>query len=102
MNFINAIKAAAKKCGKHIGRKGWPEDTRPQITEFCPVCENETEFKWDVKADGYNAFCPHCGAKLLLCDSCEHDPDTGEYIGGCDWRDGACKHSDHRLTRPLL
>nr|DAR04711.1 MAG TPA: zinc-ribbon domain protein [Caudoviricetes sp.] len=48
------------------------------VTEVCPNCDAEVELRWDVKRDGYKAFCPHCGARLMLCDECQHR--TG---GGC-------------------
>ena len=46
------------------------------VVEFCSECENENEFRWDVDVDGYKAYCPHCGAVLMLCDECTHRNDT--------------------------
>lgn len=46
------------------------------VVEFCSECENESEFRWDVDVDGYKAYCPHCGAVLMLCDECMHRDDT--------------------------
>lgn len=65
------------------------------VVEVCPHCGTEVEMRWDVKADGYKAFCPYCGMRLMLCDACQH-PD-GEYNGGtCDYCSSTdrCKHND--------
>lgn len=35
------------------------------VTEVCPHCEAEVEMRWNVAADGYKAFCPHCGNRLI-------------------------------------
>lgn len=40
------------------------------ITETCPNCEKEITVNWDVKKDGYKAFCPNCGKTLMLCSAC--------------------------------
>lgn len=45
------------------------------VVEYCGNCENENEFRWDVKAEGYKAYCLHCGAVLMLCDECIHSDD---------------------------
>lgn len=50
------------------------------VSELCPHCENEVTFDWNIAKRGYVAFCPICGNRLLLCDSCVH-----EEIGGCDY-----------------
>ena len=36
------------------------------VTEVCPHCEAEVEMRWNVAADGYKAFCPHCGKRLSV------------------------------------
>lgn len=46
------------------------------VVEYCSECENENEFRWDVRTEGYKAYCPHCGAVLMLCDECIHSDDT--------------------------
>ena len=56
----------------------------PVATEVCPNCDAEVELRWDVKKDGYKAFCPHCGARLMLCDECQHRIGGG-YAGDCDY-----------------
>lgn len=48
------------------------------VTELCLNCENEVSINWDVKKDGYKAFCPRCGSLLMLCTEC---------MLGCDWDD---------------
>ena len=54
------------------------------VTEVCPNCDAEVKLRWDVKKDGYKAFCPHCGARLMLCDECQHRPGGG-CTGDCDY-----------------
>ena len=52
------------------------------VTEWCSNCEYESEIHgWDTARDGFQAFCPHCGRPLMLCDECKHSPD----YQGCDW-----------------
>lgn len=54
------------------------------VTEWCGNCENEVEIHgWDTDRDGFQAFCPHCGKPLMLCDECTHAPDHR----GCNWSD---------------
>jgi len=56
------------------------------VTEWCGNCENEVEIHgWDTDRDGFQAFCPHCGKPLMLCDECNHAPD----YRGCNWSDCA-------------
>lgn len=61
------------------------------VTEYCSECESEITLFWDVDRDGYKAYCPYCGAVLMLCDECSHR--TGEYVYDCDYNDdtGACR-----------
>lgn len=54
---------------------------RYEVTEVCPYCEAEVTMQWNVQQNGYKAFCPHCGNRLMLCDECLHR-DGG---GGCDY-----------------
>jgi len=51
-------------------------EDEPVVVEYCANCECENVFRWDVKEDGYVAFCPHCGALLMLCDECTHAEDN--------------------------
>lgn len=48
------------------------------VTEFCPECNTENTLVWDVEEDGYVAYCPHCGARMMLCDECQHADDAPE------------------------
>lgn len=63
------------------------------VTEFCPNCESEIEMKWDIERDGYKAFCPVCGNRLMLCDECQHAEGNG--CIGCDYDSAtdSCKHN---------
>ena len=54
----------------------------PLVCEFCPECETEIEMRWNVKQDGYQAYCPHCGNRLMLCDECTHADDG---LDNCDY-----------------
>ncbi|MDE7244129.1 MAG: helix-turn-helix transcriptional regulator [Oscillospiraceae bacterium] len=49
------------------------------VTEFCPHCETEIEMRWDTDKQGFKAFCPSCGQRLMLCDECH------QLGGGCDY-----------------
>lgn len=52
------------------------------VTEVCPHCEREVEIRgWNTDTDGYKAFCPYCGGRLMLCDECLHSADCK----GCDY-----------------
>lgn len=56
--------------------------------EYCNVCENEIELRWDINRDGFQAYCPVCGSRLMLCDACNHR--HGEPCDDCDfgiWKD---------------
>lgn len=44
--------------------------TNSAVTEYCSECEREAEFRWHIESDGYKAFCPHCGSRLMLCNMC--------------------------------
>ncbi len=49
------------------------------VTEFCPHCESEVEMHWNTDTQGFKAFCPVCGHRLMLCDECHQ-------LGGpCDY-----------------
>ena len=61
------------------------------VTETCPHCEREVELHgWDTDQDGFKAFCPYCGQRLMLCDECRH-------CGGedCDYNSATdtCRHN---------
>ena len=62
------------------------------VTEVCPHCEAEVEMRWNVAADGYKAFCPHCGNRLMLCDACQHP--EGKCVENCDYNSetDTCRH----------
>ena len=63
------------------------------VTEVCPHCEAEVEMRWNVAADGYKAFCPHCGNRLMLCDACQHP--EGKCVENCDYNSetDTCRHN---------
>lgn len=52
-----------------------------EVCEVCPECGAENIMTWDVETEGYVAYCPHCGSKMMLCDECLHADDAKV----CDW-----------------
>lgn len=66
------------------------------ITEVCPHCNNEITMVWSIIDDGYKAFCPICGERLMLCDACQHG--CPSFV--CDYNSemDTCRHnlSDRR------
>lgn len=65
--------------------------------EYCNVCGNEIELRWDINRDGFQAHCPVCGSRLMLCDACTHR--HGEACNDCDY--GIWKDKEHcRFRRP--
>lgn len=68
-----------------------------QVVELCPSCGNEVKMYWDVREDGYKAYCPYCGERLMLCDECKRSV-TDKYgcaVGVCDYSDknDSCIHN---------
>lgn len=57
---------------------------RPEVTELCTECDSEITLLWDTEKEGYKAYCPTCGAELMLCDACRHADDNPN--GFCDFR----------------
>lgn len=53
------------------------------VVEYCPECETEIAMSWDTEKDGYKAFCPVCGNRLMLCDECMHR--NGEFHSDCNY-----------------
>ena len=64
------------------------------VTEVCNNCMRAIEMVWDVHEDGYKAYCPVCGERLMLCDECRHDS-NGDYTDDCDYDSSTdtCKHN---------
>lgn len=63
--------------------------------EYCNICEREIELRWDINQDGFQAYCPVCGSRLMLCDACTHR--FGEAVSDCDYqlrgKTGTCRFS---------
>ena len=51
-----------------------------EVTEPCANCGSEVTLFWSFD-DGYQAFCPYCGDRLMLCGYC---PDREK---NCTWSD---------------
>lgn len=60
-----------------------------EVCEVCPECGAENVMRWNVEKEGYVAYCPHCGSKMMLCDECIHADKTVI----CDWNplNGCCR-----------
>lgn len=71
---------------------GLQEPNVPIVNEMCPHCMNVVEMVWDVEESGYEAYCPCCGNRLMLCDACLHTDvdDNGKYIDRCDYTNNGC------------
>ena len=54
-----------------------------EIVEWCPHCDTENNFKWDITKDGYVSKCTGCGKPLMLCDECMNADDNTR--NKCDW-----------------
>lgn len=61
-------------------------DRSYEVTEVCPHCESEVTMVWDTDKDGFEAFCPYCGNRLMLCDECQHteNPVACDYCNETD------------------
>lgn len=66
--------------------------------EYCSTCEREIELRWNINEDGFQAICPVCGSRLMLCDACSHRTDEVIVMcGDCDY----CTETDScRFSRP--
>lgn len=53
------------------------------VVEWCAWCENQVIMLWNPEKDGLSAFCPHCGGRMMLCDSCQGDCDYSEKTDTC-------------------
>ena len=60
-----------------------------EVNEWCQNCEGENSIQWNTEKMGYVATCTHCGAKLMLCDECQHEYDKEKHVviwkDDCDW-----------------
>lgn len=71
---LRGVKAAYKKELTQLRRRvALLEDG--YIVEWCQDCDTQITMLWDVKQDGCRACCPHCGAVMMLCDSCQGECD---------------------------
>lgn len=66
------------------------------VTEMCPHCESEIEMRWNTDSQGFKAFCPVCGERLMLCDECRHT----DGMLGCDYDSqlDCCRNNPPRPT----
>ena len=61
--------------------------------ECCCHCGCEIEVRWNIINDGFQAICPVCGNRLMLCDACHHR--YGDYVDDCDYdsKTDRCRYS---------
>ena len=74
---FNAIRECRFSSGACLNISG-------SVTEYCSNCENEVTMNWDVNKQGYQAFCPVCGKRLMLCSECL-DAEDNTARGMCDY-----------------
>ena len=63
-------------------------DESSEVTEMCPSCGHEVTIIWDTERDGYKAYCPVCGERLMLCSACHDDDFACDYskdTDSCRW-----------------
>ena len=58
------------KCNDYLPEK---EGKAKEFVEWCPYCEEETEFNYEDMDDKFNITCKsrHCRESLLACDFCK-------------------------------
>ena len=63
------------------------EDEKYEVTEVCPNCDKEVSMLWNPVRKGYQAKCPYCGGRLMLCDLCRHRYDDEDItnVSDCDY-----------------
>lgn len=48
------------------------------VTEFCAYCEASVTMYWRDE-DGVIGYCPHCGAKMMICTKCDKNNNKCDY-----------------------
>lgn len=71
------------------------------ITEMCPHCETENSMFWDLEKNGFEAHCPACGHKMMLCSECQETVCEDGEPHNCDWdcNTGLCHRCKNLSTR---
>lgn len=82
------LEAVAEQYKHDCEQMDYAESSDGHEIEVCPHCDREVELRWNINDDGFKAFCPHCGKRLMLCDACKHR--SGEYHDDCDY----CSETD--------
>lgn len=85
-NCIEYVKTVLGKLGEKVF-------LQPTAFEVCSRCGKEIALNWDVNEDGYNAFCPYCGEKIVMCGACQSNNGDGEEHCDYDKETDACCHS---------
>lgn len=87
--YEDDLEEAKRRLNEYPDLYSGSEDGRE--VEICSVCMNEVELRWDINEDGFQAYCPVCGSRLMLCDACLHR--HGEAHDDCWTFDGKCRFS---------
>lgn len=75
---------------------GREDEAAYTCTELCPHCKNEITLFWNPDVDGYKAYCPVCGKRLMMCDACMHDGGFDcDYCSATD----SCRHNPPRKRK---
>lgn len=55
--------------------------------------------EWDVSRDGFKAYCPYCGKRLMLCDACLHRGKDGAFTDDCNYNSATdtCRFNAQKL-----
>lgn len=80
-NYLLLVQWNEDECLKKDEEEAARAIQQYEVVEVCPECGAENIITWDVEKDGYVAYCPHCGSKMMLCDECLHADDAKV----CDW-----------------
>lgn len=91
-NYLLLVQWTQDECLKKDGEEAARAIQQFEVCEVCPECGAENIMTWDVEKDGYVAYCPHCGSKMMLCDECLHSDDAPI----CDWNphNGCCRERE--------
>lgn len=70
-----------------------------EVTEVCPHCETEITMLWDTAEQGFQAHCPVCSKRLMLCDECQHTACQDGEPHDCDYDKATdtCHRQKNRL-----
>lgn len=68
-------------------------DSDEKYLDYLPLERyDDTDPTFEEQYEGYVAYCPHCGSKMMLCDECIHSDNAPI----CDWNphNGCCRERE--------